>query len=67
MGCDRSHPKPFQAADHIGKVLGSVTFKLPYSQELEEQYLAGNLLSDLSLKDSRAFRKELEKIIEEVF
>lgn len=59
--------KPFQAADHIGKVLGSVTFKLPYSQELEEQYLAGNLFSDLSLKDSRAFRKELEKIIEEVF
>lgn len=59
--------KPIQAADHIGKVLGSVTFKLPYSQELEEQYLAGNLFSDLSLKDSRAFRKELEKIIEEVF
>ena len=59
--------KPFQAVDHIGKVLGSVTFKLPYSQELEEQYLAGNLFSDLSLKDSRAFRKELEKIIEEVF
>ena len=48
-------------------MLGSVTFKLPYSQELEEQYLAGNLFSDLSLKDSRAFRKELEKIIEEVF
>ena len=62
-----AHVKPFQAADHIGKVLGSVTFKLPYSQELEEQYLAGNLFSDLSLKDSRAFRKELEKIIEEVF
>lgn len=59
--------KPFHAADHIGNVLGSVTFKLPYSQELEEQYLAGNLFSDLSLKDSRAFRKELEKIIEEVF
>lgn len=59
--------KSFQAADHIGKVLGSVTFKLPYSQELEEQYLDGNLFSDLSLKDSRAFRKELEKIIEEVF
>ena len=59
--------KQYKVADHIGKVLGSVTFKLPYSQELEEQYLAGNLFSDLSLKDSRAFRKELEKIIEEVF
>ena len=32
----------------------------PYSQELEEQYLAGNLLADLALKDSRPFRKELE-------
>ena len=38
-----------------------------YSQELEEQYLAGNLLADLALKDSRPFRKELERIIAEVF
>ena len=62
-----SNVKPYQAADHIGKVLGSVTFRLPHSQELEEQYLSGSLLSDLSLKDSRAFRKELDRIIEEVF
>ena len=59
--------KPQQAADHIGQALGSVVFKLPYSQELEEQYLAGTLLSDLSMKDSRAFRKELDRIISEVF
>ena len=45
--------KPYQAADHIGKVLGDTAFVLPYSQELEEQYLAGNLLADLTLKDSR--------------
>ncbi|MFR2963489.1 MAG: hypothetical protein ACLTLK_05265 [Oscillospiraceae bacterium] len=32
---------------------------LPYSQELEEQYLAGNLLADLTMKDSRPFRKEI--------
>ena len=56
-----------QAADHIGKVLGDTAFVLPYSQELEEQYLAGNLLADLALKDSRPFRKELERIIAEVF
>ena len=62
-----SNVKPQQAADHIGKVLGSVAFKLPYSQELEEQYLAGTLLSDLTMKDSRPFRKELDKIIREVF
>ena len=48
-------------------MLGSVVFWLPYSQELEEQYLAGNLLADLTLKDSRPFRKELERIIAEVF
>jgi hypothetical protein len=27
----------------------------------------GNLLADLSLKDSRQFRKEIEKIAKEVF
>ena len=62
-----SNVKPYQAADHIGKVLGDTAFVLPYSQELEEQYLAGNLLADLTLKDSRSFRKELERIIAEVF
>ena len=43
-----SNVKPYQAADHIGKVLGDTAFVLPYSQELEEQYLAGNLLADLA-------------------
>ena len=62
-----SNVKPYQAADHIGKVLGDTAFVLPYSQELEDQYLAGNLLADLTLKDSRPFRKELERIIAEVF
>lgn len=59
--------KSQQNADHIGQVLGGVAFRLPYSQELEEQYLAGNLLADLTLKDSRPFRKALERIIGEVF
>ena len=62
-----SNVKPYQAADLIGKVLGDTAFVLPYSQELEEQYLAGNLLADLALKDSRPFRKELDRIIAEVF
>lgn len=59
-----SNVKPQQAAEHIGKVLGSVAFKLPYSQELEEQYLAGTLLSDLTMKDSCPYRKELDRIFE---
>ncbi|WP_312101690.1 ParA family protein [Pygmaiobacter massiliensis] len=59
--------KPQQAGEQIGQALGSVAFTLPHSQELEEQYLAGNLLAELSLKDSRQFRKEIEKISKEVF
>ena len=55
------------AADRIGQVLGSVAFQLPHSQELEEQYLEGTLLNDLSMKDSKAFRKEIERICKEVF
>lgn len=62
-----SNIKPQQAGEHIGQALGSVGFTLTYSQELEEQYLVGNLLVDLSLKDSRLFRKEIEKIAKEVF
>lgn len=62
-----SNLKPEQAAEQLGQELGGISFKLPYSQELEEQYLAGTLLSDLTMKDSRAFRKELDKIIKEVF
>jgi len=48
-------------------VLGSVAFRLPHSGELEEQYLAGNLLANLTMKDSRPFRKELQRILGEVF
>ncbi len=62
-----SNLKPHQAGEQIGQALGSVAFTLVHSQELEEQYLAGNLLADLSLKDSRPFRREIEKICQEVF
>ena len=58
---------PDQTGELIGKVLGSVSFALPHSPELESQYFAGNLLADLSMKDSRPFRKEIEKICGEVF
>ena len=59
--------KADQAGEHIGRVLGSVAFQLPHSAEVEAQYLAGNLMSDLNMKDSRAFRREIEKICGEVF
>ncbi len=56
-----------QAAERMGQALGSVAFKLVHSEELAEQYLAGRLLDDLSMKDSRDFRKEIAKICREVF
>lgn len=55
-----------ETSDMAGS-LGSATFKLPHSDELEEQYLAGNLFADLTLKDSKEFRKEIGKITKEVF
>lgn len=59
--------KPQQAADKIGQILGNVAFRLPHSAEVEEQYLTGTLLSDLAMKDSKLFRREIQKICEEVF
>jgi len=44
-----------------------VAFKIPHSDELENQALAGDLFRDLVFKDSRGFRKEIEKISKEVF
>ena len=62
-----SNVKPVEASEHIEQVLGNVAFRLPHSAELTEQALAGDLFRDLALKDSRNFRREIEKISGEVF
>lgn len=62
-----SNVKTNQASEHIEQVLGNVAFKIPHSDELENQALAGDLFRDLVFKDSRGFRKEIEKISKEVF
>lgn len=62
-----SNVKSKHDIDHMSDALGSISFKLPYSDEVEEQYLAGNLLADLTLKSSREFRRGIEKIAKEVF
>lgn len=62
-----SNIKANEASEHVEQVLGGVAFKIPHSSELEAQSLAGELFRDLSLKDSRDFRKEIEKISREVF
>lgn len=58
-----SDVKPNQAVSQMS----GVVFSLPHSQELEEQFLAGSLLADLSLKNSMAYRREIKKICKEVF
>lgn len=62
-----SNVKTNEASEHIEQVLGNVAFKISHSDELENQALAGDLFHDLALKDSRGFRKEIEKIGREVF
>ena len=38
-----------------------------HMEQVETQYLEGDMLAELGLKESRAFRKEIEKISKEVF
>lgn len=62
-----SNIKSNHGIEHMSGAMGSLSFKLPHSEELEQQYLEGNLFLDLTLKDSRDFRREIEKIAKEVF
>ena len=62
-----SNVKSNEASEHMEQVLGNVVFQIPHSPELAAQVLSGNLFADLALKDSRGFRKEIEKIAKEVF
>jgi MinD superfamily P-loop ATPase len=62
-----SNIKASQASENMEQILGNVTCKIPHSDELENQMLAGDLFHDLSLKESRGFRKEIQKISKEVF
>lgn len=62
-----SNVKPNEASGHMEQVLGNAVFQIPHSEELATQVLAGDLLAELALKDSRGFRREIEKITREVF
>lgn len=62
-----SNMKPNEASEHMEQVLGNLVFSIPHSSELAAQALSGNLFLDLGLKESRGFRKEIEKIAQEVF
>lgn len=62
-----SNVKLYEASERAEQAMGSAAFTLPHSDEVEKQGLAGNLLADLNMKDSRDFRDELAKIAREVF
>ncbi len=56
-----------EACNHMEQLLGNTAFYIPHSSEVETQFLEGELLAELGLKESRAFRREIEKISREVF
>lgn len=62
-----SNVKPQEATSHMEQLLGSVAFRIPHCGEVERQFLEGEMFGELCLKESRAFRKEIEKIGREVF
>ncbi len=62
-----SNVAEFQADENIEQVVGGVSFKIPHSDEVYKQFLAGNLFAGLTEKNSRDFRKAVSKIANEVF
>ncbi len=62
-----SNVTSFQADDEIEQIVGGVNFKIPHSDEVYKQFLAGNLFGGLAEKDSKDFRKAVSKIANEVF
>jgi len=62
-----SNVKNQEADVPIEQALGKTAFRIPHSQEVEQQFLEGNLLGELVLKESRLFRKAVEQISREVF
>ena len=62
-----SNVRPNEASAHMEQVLGNTVFQIPYSREVEEQVLQGNLFKELGLKESRGFRRAIEAVTGEVF
>lgn len=62
-----SNVKSQEATHHVEQVLGGVSYRMPHSFEIQSQALEGNLFKDLTMKESKGFKRELEKIMKEVF
>lgn len=60
--------KSAHSGENIEQVLGKVTFVIPHSEMVENQYLTGELLKDTPVKrETKDFRRVIEEISEEVF
>lgn len=57
----------FQADENVEQVVGGVSFRIAHSDEVHQQFLAGNLFGALTDKNSKDFRKAVSKIANEVF
>lgn len=60
--------KSIHSGENIEQVLGNVSFTIPHSDLVENQYLTGELLKDTPIKrESKVFRAVIEDICKEVF
>lgn len=62
-----SNVKANEAAGSIESILGSVAFRVPFSQEIENQFLEGDMLRETSLKSGKGFQTEIDRIVQGVF
>lgn len=59
--------RKYQAVDNLSQAMGGLSYQIPHCDEIEQQFLSGNLYKDLTSKQSRPFQKTIEQIAEEVF
>lgn len=60
--------KPIHSGENIDQILGGVSFTIPHSDEVENQYLTGELLKATPVKrETKEFRKAVDEISGEVF
>jgi len=53
--------------ESIESLLGAMSVKIPFSEEVERQFLEGDLLGRLRAVESRQFRQSIERLSMEVF
>ena len=62
-----SNVKSLQAEEHVAAVFKGVSFSLPYTSEIERQYLDGDLFKDMTTREGRKYNKVIKSIVQEVF